>query len=370
MEEQSNKRQRTGTSSSSACSPIVHLNVGGTPRSIRRSLLTSLRDASSSNPLCERLLSHATDAHWTALCQDGIVTDNDGIVRLYVDRNVDAFDDLLGYIEYGVKFIKHICKHNEDEGGLRLHRLQNECDCFTIESFGNDLECVLPREDVLTGTRDYVKLSAKCKSDASNNWNSLAGNESLLSKGGKRGLSMARVQTGGMYLVFFSLHSEAVNALLPDHGYINDDEFGGLGVLHNGLTSSERSDLAYLLIRCGAFDYRPDVHRRKTDPYVFTAAAADLISLQKGNEIYCQHGHGVIMPNDRWPMSINQFIASKSVQSPELQECSYMTFIKVSGCNISRFNVRINSDDDEPTKAQWESVIYPCQLQVTTTSIQ
>jgi hypothetical protein len=359
MEDPPNKRQRTTTSSNACTGPVVLLNVGGTNRNVRRSLLTSLRDASSSNPLCERLLSQTNDEHWTAQCQDGIIVDANGANRWYVDRNVDAFDDLLSYIEYGVEFLKHICK----EGGLRLLRLQKECDYFTVDSFSSDVErAPLHGENVCFSVRDYVTIAAQCSRNRHNeitgwSWKSITGNEALLSKFNRRGsLAMAQVETSGVYLVFFSMHSVAVTALLPGHGYKTHDEFCHLCVFRDAMTESMVNEWTYPLLRCGAFDYRTDNESRASNPQLVTAAAADLISLYEGNQVYCQHGHGVVMPPgmDR----ITTFVGRHSTHREEPHAVNYMTFIKVSGSNIAKFSVVIEDASDEPTIVKWK----PCNI--------
>ncbi|KAL7506502.1 hypothetical protein ACHAXN_009894 [Cyclotella atomus] len=119
--------------------------------------------------------------------------------RVYLDRNVTVFDDLLSYIEYGVAFLKDVCKENGRKG-LRFHRLVS----------------------------DYVKVTAESTRNASDlvtnwRWNAFSGNKALLSRHrGSRGLPIAEVQTSGIYLIFFSLHSVAVTALFPNHGYYTE----------------------------------------------------------------------------------------------------------------------------------------------------
>lgn len=98
------------------------------------------------------------------------VVDRHGETRIYLDCYVEAFDDVLRYIEYVVEFLKDICM--EGKSGLRLHRLQNECDFFTVASFIHDVESILPREDVSFSVCDYA-IKAWC-------WKNCAGNEEAL----------------------------------------------------------------------------------------------------------------------------------------------------------------------------------------------
>ena len=97
---------------SSSSSPIVYLDVGGAKRNVRRSLLNDLRNASrpiatgeeptTSNPLCDVLLLGSE--HWSNVPTTTDASDGNTI-RIYLDRNPKAFDDLLEYIEYGKLFM-------------------------------------------------------------------------------------------------------------------------------------------------------------------------------------------------------------------------------------------------------------------------
>ena len=61
------------------------------------------------NLLCDVLLNE----HWSnsdANVATLTVADDRGKTRVYLDRDVEAFDDLSRYIEYGVEFLKDICK--------------------------------------------------------------------------------------------------------------------------------------------------------------------------------------------------------------------------------------------------------------------
>jgi hypothetical protein len=94
--------------------------------------------------------------------------------------------------------------------------------------FTSDVETILPREDISFSVSDYVKVTAESTRNASDlvtnwRWNAFSGNKALLSRHrGSRGLPIAEVQTSGIYLIFFSLHSVAVTALFPNHGYYTE----------------------------------------------------------------------------------------------------------------------------------------------------
>jgi hypothetical protein len=170
---------------------------------------------------------------------------------------------------------------------------------------------------------------------------------------------MAQVHTGGMYLVFFSLHSVAETALPPNHGYtsVQSVEFCRLSVFWDAMTEATWNHWTYPLLRCGAFDYRTDQESRLDNPYIITAVAADLILLQEGYQIYCDHGTGVPTPSD---FSMTQFVRSKSMHHEDYkpETVSYMTFVKVSGKNIAKFNVAVDDGSDETTIVEWE----PCNI--------
>lgn len=350
QEECANKRQRT----SAAAGPIVRLNVGGSDRNIRRSLLVSLCEASNSNPLCHRLL----DEHWSnSKCPVETITDDHGSTRLYLDRNPAAFDDFMSYIEYGVDFIKGICKQDI---GARLAALRRECDYFTVKSFSRDLDVAMYGEPVSLGVNDWVKIAAECTRDAQGNirgwrWSSLTGNERLISKYTKPGYppGIAEVYRSGTYLVFFSLQTMAVTALLPNHGYPDDsnDEFCSLSIFRDALTNSDESHWTITLTRCGAFDYRTDIETRANRPLFLTASCADLVSLREGNIVYCSHGHGIerLRESTRIQSTVGQYSAHKSNPGA----VNYMIFVKLSGGSIAKFNVVMTKD--EPTIIKWKS---------------
>jgi hypothetical protein len=107
-------------------------------------------------------------------------------------------------------------------------------------------------------------------------------------------------------------------------------------------------------LRCGAFDYRTDREIRGNNPYIITAAAADLISLHEGNQIYCEHGTGVVMPRGS---STHDFIGIRSMHREDYkpETLNHMTFVKVVGRNIAKFNVVIADTNDETTIVEWKS---------------
>lgn len=345
QENPSPKRPRT-----SAPSPIVRLNIGGSDRNIRRSLLILLSEASNSNPLCGRLLNE----HWSnSKFPVKTITDDQGASRVYLDRNPVAFDDLLSYIEYGVDFLRGICK--QDGGSIRLAGVRRECDYFTVGSFSRDVDSALYGEPISIGVKDWARIAAEAAKDKQNvvrgwNWISCTGNEGLLSLYTGRGKpAIADVHTSGLYLVFFSISSLACGALYPTQGFMGDhDEFCTLSVFHDQMTNSDDSHWNIPLLRSGAFDYRPDEERRQNGPLLFTAACADVVSLRQGNEMYCEHGQG----------------AHQALRSPRMSSAHrdypgalhYMTFIKLSPrSNIARFNVVREDSKSESTNVIWKS---------------
>ena len=95
-----------------------------------------------------------------------------------------AFDDLLSYIEYGVDFLRGICK--QDGGSIRLAGVRRECDYFTVGSFSRDVDSALYGEPISIGVKDWARIAAEAAKDKQNvvrgwNWISCIGNEGLLS---------------------------------------------------------------------------------------------------------------------------------------------------------------------------------------------
>ncbi|KAL9178897.1 hypothetical protein ACHAXT_011870 [Thalassiosira profunda] len=356
-------------------SPIVHLNVGGARRDVRRSLLLALRDASKTadseeggedegeegggNPLVDVLLQGAE--HWSNVTT---TKDADGLVRIYLDREPEAFDDLLKYIQHGKDFIGElICKNSKEvgssDGGLRLKQLRMEGDYFTVEALSEDIDCVLHGEPASFRADSWFTLAAAPTRNRQGawsgwRWDTVTGSEGIASKTTERSLELCEVNETGTYLVFFSLHTVAVTALPPGHGYHGEDtdEFCTLGVFHDNATKSEGGHWTYALARCGAFDYREDKEVRRTQPLLVTAAFADPVSLRKGNLLYCQHGTGVVTSS---PMQrIGDLVGMHSKFKSNPQCVSYLSLVRVFGDCIKSWNVQREKDlKAEPTTVKW-----------------
>ncbi len=101
-EMQSEKHQQPKQRQKKKEAPILFLNVGGVNKNVRRSLFNQLNHRGGGNPLCDLVLKGTE--HWS----DVPTIDDDGTIRLYLDRNPEAFDDLLQYIEYGKLFLEKI----------------------------------------------------------------------------------------------------------------------------------------------------------------------------------------------------------------------------------------------------------------------
>ena len=346
-------------------SPILFLNVGGANRNIRRSLLNDLRVASQSNPLCDIILQ---SDHWSFnQCQTITIKDNaNDTVRLYLDRNPAAFDDLLQYIECGRDFLRDILR--QDGLGSRLNLLERECDYFTVKTFPIDLDSAIYGDPVAIHIDDWVTIKGEGKKNKRGEyagwcWDSLTGNEALVSMHKKpvHPPATADVHKDGLYLVFFSLHSVAVTALPPEHGYRDksNDELCALGVFHNTMTESISEHWTYPLVRCGAFDYRADREERENHPLLVTASCSDVITLREGSMLHPQHGHGVVMPQNI--MRIEQFVNRFSEYLEHSGAVNYMTFVRLTGSNIVKFNVSMDFDQvNEPKIIKWT----PCNIDV------
>jgi hypothetical protein len=145
--------------------------------------------------------------------------------------------------------------------------------------------------------------------------------------------------------------------LPPGHGYKSEDndELCTLSVFRDAMTQSAWNEWTYPLLRCGAFDYRTDQESRGNNPYIITAAAAELISLKEGNEIYCKHGHGVVVP-DR-SRTITKFVReySMNLEDYEPETVTYMTYVKVLAKNVAKFIVVMEDASDETTIVEWKS---------------
>jgi len=362
--------------------PQLFLNVGGAKRNIRRSVWNALRDAScggktpslgqggveakeevefdssgsqnQGNPLCDLVLKGA--AHWSDV---PTTSDDDGTIRIYLDRNPQALDDLLEYIEYGKVFLKGLI--SKDDNGARLERLQMECDYFTVNTLMKDVDDVMFGEAVSFRADGWFRIAGDClrdeDGDAVNwNWRNVCGNESIATRnsGNGRSISICDVKTTGTYLMFFSLHSVAVTALSPTQFYTKDctDEFVQVSMFHEVMTKSEDGHWAFPLVRCGAFDYRDNEETRENEPLLFTAAFAEPVSLKKGNRLYCSHGYGIMQP---WFMKVNDQVVENSFFSLEEPHClNFITLVRVFGDSIARWSVKCERDpNSEHSIIKW-----------------
>lgn len=295
--------------------------------------------------------------HWSDV---PTTTDPDGTVRIYIDRNTRAFDDLLGYIEYGKLFLEEIIASGNNNGGgsIRLKRLRLEAGYFTVDSLSEDIDDVMFGDPVSFRSGDWVTVRGKASRDEDDEvvgwgWNNFSGNESIAYLPSKRGISILEVKSTGTYIVFYSLHSVAVTALTPSEGYQSErhDEFCTLGVFHKTMTRSECGHWTYPLVRCGAFDYRTDQEKRRNEPLMFTAACAEPISLREGDELHCQHGTGVETPG---AMRRIGDLVGEHTEFPEDPDCvCYITLVRVSGGSVAKWNVEREKEKDEPTIAKW-----------------
>ena len=179
-----NKKRKLTSSSNQKESPILYLNVGGAKRNVRRSIWNALRDASCGgkassssseqgvvdteddgsgngqlgNPLCDLVIKGAD--HWSDV---PTTTDDDGTIRIYLDRNPQVFDDLLEYIEYGQVFLKDLTSKND--GGGRLERLKMECDYFTVDALLKDLDEVMFGRAVSFRSNGWFSITGQCVRD-------------------------------------------------------------------------------------------------------------------------------------------------------------------------------------------------------------
>ena len=357
-------------------SPLISLNVGGTKRDVPRSILNKLRDAScvtpasvgaaggggeamnegSGNPLCDLILMGAD--HWSDV---PTMSDSDGNVRIYIDRNPQAFDDLLAYIEHGTIFLKNLlCK---DESGSRLDLLRMECDYFTVEALSKDVDEVMYGKAVSFRSDDWFSVQAQFVRNREGDvvmwvWGKIHENKSIAIRGGNGRPSICDVTSSGTYLMFLSFHTIAVTALQPGSYYPKDgdDECAQVSIFRDEMTenyvSMTCSNWTYPLVRCGAFDYRTDRNDRKAHPYLFTAAVAEPVSLSQGNQLYLTHGRGAIHSSSRTTNAISKY----SPFDEEEHHCTnFLTLIRIFGDSFCKWNVKgVNGEDGECVRvAKW-----------------
>jgi len=359
---------------SAAGGPVVHLNVGGARRDVRRSLLRSLREASrlggggerndgqvdggsTCNPLCDILL--APEEHWSDV---PTTADADGTVRAYVDRNPAAFDDLLNYVEFGEEFLRSVVA---GEDAARLARLRAEGDYFTVASLAEDIDGLLHGGAATFSSEGWASIAGKCCRNSKGEingwkWGNFSGNDAVASPERSEGRScghILRVKAPGTYLAFFSLHSIAVTALPPGHGYRRDDEFVNLCLFHGHRTRTggRIGDDTYPVLRCGAFDYRK-YEKRQDDPLLFTAACVEPVSLRAGDLLNCAHGTGVARPaggDPRIEGAVNEHRRSEFEKNPECAQ--YITLVKLpSDAGVARFVAEFaGKASSEPTTVKW-----------------
>ncbi|KAL7492382.1 hypothetical protein ACHAWT_001690 [Skeletonema menzelii] len=289
-------------------------------------------------------------SHWSDV---PTTSDDDGTIRIYLDRNPQAFDDLLEFIEYGKVFLKSLI--SKDDSGARLERLKTECDYFTVDAFLKDVDEVMFGEAVSTFRSDgWFRVAGKCSRDEGGevhywNWKEVSGNESIAAQNSCRSLALCGVKTTGTYLMFYSLYSVAVTALLPGQFWPEEssDEFVQVSVFHDEMTGSEDGHWTYPLVRAGAFDYR-DMEAREEEPLLFTAAFAEPVSLKRGNQLYCAHGTGTIQPTallQARMIRVTDAITEHSAFSEEDPHClNFMTLVRVFGDSIAKWNAKSEKD--------------------------
>ena len=326
-----------------SCSPIVNINVGGANRNVRRSLLNKLHLVSHDNPLCVLLLQGAH--HWSDV---PTTMDQDGTVRIYLDRNPNAFDDLLEYVEYGKEFLEPIIKNDNE---ARLRKLRLECDYFTIDSFAADVDKVMFGEPVHFRSDSWFKISGRGSKRNGWDWRNTSGNQSIASQN-MTGLGICKVETTATYLLFFSLHSIATPALPPNHGYTQreNDELCKLGVLPGVMNRYDSHIDVHTIGRCGAFDYRSDKETRMNNPLLCTASFSEPISLRTGNMLYCEHG--TLQGYGR----IGAVVVRHSDLADEPECTHFIKLVRVFGDSIEKWSVKREEGEDhhaEPTRAKW-----------------
>ncbi len=363
------KKRKLTSSSNQKESPILYLNVGGAKRNVRRSIWNALRDASSGgntseddgsgnvylgNPLCDLVIKGAD--HWSDV---PTTTDDDGTIRIYLDRNPQVFDDLLEYIEYGQVFLKDLTSKND--GGGRLERLKMECDYFTVDTILKDVDEVMFGEAVSFRSDSMFSIVAQCVRNGEGevagwDWIGTRGNASIATKdrgGGNYPHGIFTVKTTGTYLMFFSLHSIAATPLKPGQYYTDErfDEFIRMSIVQEELTGNEEGHWNYPLVRCGAFDYRDDREARRNEPLLYTAAFAEPVSLKKGNELYFSHGDGVESVGFN---STHRTVIEHSEFDEEEPHClNFVTLVRVFGDNISKWSPTARDPDREHSFIKW-----------------
>ena len=350
---------------STAGGPVVHLNVGGARRDVRRSLLLSLREASrnggssadgdggSCNPLCDILL--APEEHWSDV---PTTADADGTVRAYVDRNPAAFDDLLDYVEFGVAFLRGVLA---GEDAARLARLRAEGDYFTVESLADDVDGLLHGGAATFSSKVWAGVAGRCCRNSRGeikgwDWKNFSGSDAVAWKNPESSpLAFLEMKAPGTYLAFFSLHSVAVMTMPPGH-YTDaaNDECAMLSVFHGHRTETEGGHWTYPLLRCGAFDYRADLEKKNSDPLLFTAACAEPVSLRRGNSIYCEHGTDVPTAG-----AVNSLVAKHSSFRDNPHCVHFITLVKLpANASVAKFNAKFaGKSSSEPTTVKWTPAI-------------
>ncbi|KAL7539608.1 hypothetical protein ACHAXR_010225 [Thalassiosira sp. AJA248-18] len=369
-----NNNDNNDTSRAAVAGPIIFLNVGGAKRNVRRSLLNALRDASCTttttthgemggvagaddglgsvcNPLCDVLLAE----HWSDV---PTTTDADGTVRIYIDRNPQAFDDLLEYIEYGKSFLEEIVNENGGSpGGARLRRLRLEAGYFTVGVFSTDIDDVMFGDPISFRSDSWFTIAGRCERNAAGRvagwrWANVSGSESVATRHDE-GLGICKVQKSGTFLVFFSLHSVAAMALAPGQGYRDEsnDEFCTLSIFHENMTKSKDGHWTYPIMRVGAFNYHEGTEALAENPLLFTAACGEPLSLRKGNLLYCEHSSGVCSPAGQ---TTDGLVARHSNVNDIPHSVKYITLVQAFGDNISKWNVQHGEDlKDEPHIVKW-----------------
>ena len=349
------KRQRLSEDGKeNRSSPIVYLNVGGKHFDVSKKLLLNSRFGENS-PLCAMFADASSFPSFGHETVDG---------RVYLERDPEAFSDLLQYLRYGTYFLR---QELASEGGVRLHRLRLEADFFNVFELEEDLEklglCSVP---VTFRANEWTSFAATTfKSEQSDplakswKWKYHSGSSSILRyvENGDDTLQgkftapwgLEHVGDDGSYLLLFRLSSVATPGLLDSQGYLNmnHDEFVNVGILNPG--NLEDQPDYHTMVRCGMFDYRDEKERKQdNDQLRFTASFAEVVSLRKGDCLYVAHGSTGLVGRS---CSLGQ--DSDNVHS----RCfNRFTLIKIHGNCISKFDrTQQNSMTDEncPSVATW-----------------
>lgn len=144
---------------------LLRLNVGGHPYDVVR---TSL-------PLLETMM---TDRWLVGACSGGCLTDADG--RVFIDRDGDAFGDVLRYLRGGSEFLEELlCSSSllssnggwgvtqqlTNNGGIdRLRRLRTEADYYGLQELVHEIDAVTIGRKVVFVDCGWGRVAGRCLS--------------------------------------------------------------------------------------------------------------------------------------------------------------------------------------------------------------